>query len=377
MKTPLPNSFIEIDLDAFRSNLRRIRSVLRPGARILLVVKSEAYGHGMIPIARAAAGFREIVYFGVSSIGEAVRLRQAGIRKPILVLGVLHPRDIKEAIRLGLTASVSSLEEAKRLGREARRMHRRAKVHVELDTGMGRLGVWCAEAIWLLYKVHEVQGLDLEGVFSHFPSADEDDPVFSLRQIEIFDKAVDIAGELFKRPLKYIHMANSAGLLTYRDSHFSLVRPGIMAYGVYPGRAHDIKTLRPILSLRSRVAFLKTVDKGRTVSYGRTYAAPQRTRIATIPIGYSSGYPFYLSNRSHVVIRGRKFPVVGRVTMDHIMADVGTELPILPWDPVTLIGKDGAEEVGVEELAKLAGTIPYVILTGLSPSLPRIYKSAA
>jgi alanine racemase len=369
-----PLNVIEIDLGALRHNVRRIRKQLRPGTGLMIIVKAEAYGHGMVRIAREVAKLAGVAYLGVSSSAEAFRLRDARIRKPILVLGVVHPRDAAEIVRRGVTATVSSLDEARMLDRAAARTGRRARVHVELDTGMGRLGVWCAEAIRLVHAVHELAHVELEGVFTHFPSADEEDARFSRFQIEAFEKAVDYCQELFGRPIRYVHMANSAGLVAYRDAHFTLVRPGLAVYGLNPAKRTQALGLKPVLTLKSRAAFLKTVEKGRTISYARTHVTPRPTRIATVPLGYSSGYPVSLSNRAHVLIRGRRYPVVGRVTMDHLMVDVGLKHPVRRWDEVVLIGRSGRERIRAEELAGLAGTIPYEIVTRLGLGVPRIYK---
>jgi len=368
-----PINRIEINLVALRRNLKRLASKVRRPTSLLVVVKAEAYGHGMVRVAGEVQKSRLAAYLGVSSIWEALRLRGAGIRMPILILGVIHPTEAGEVIRHGLTASVSSIEEASCLDRAARAAKKKAKVHAELDTGMGRLGIWCAEAILFLHKINEMKNIELEGVFTHFPSADDDDPRFSLSQIKIFDKAIDMASDLFGKPFKFVHMANSAGLLAYKPAHFNLVRPGILVYGLSPADRDLGMALDPVLSLKSKVAFIKTVEKGRTVSYARTYVASRATRIATVPLGYSAGYPFYLSNKSEVLIRGKRYKVAGRVTMDHIMVDIGMDDPIRRWDEVVLIGKSGNEQIRVEELARLAGTIPYQIVCGLSQNLPRVY----
>ena len=365
---------IEIDLGAFRRNLGRIRGRLKGRARMLVVVKSEAYGHGMVPLAKEAEKVPGVVYLGVSTASEAFRLREAGVRLPVLILGVVHPDQAADVVRAGVTATVSSLEEARHLDRTARRLKRRAKVHVELDTGMGRLGVWCAEAIWFIYKVNEMKNLEIEGLYTHFPSADDDDPKFSTFQIEVFDKAVDLSSQILGRRPAFVHMANSMGLVTYRDSHFTLVRPGIMAYGINPSRREPPLDLKPVLTLKSRVAFIKSVGRGRSISYARSYVTEKPTRIATVPLGYSSGYPFQLSNKSRVLVGGKSYPVVGRITMDHIMVDVGEDSRVRKWDEVVLIGRSGKERVRAEELAAHAGTIPYDVLCGLSLNLPRIYK---
>ncbi len=371
-----PFNRIEIDLGAFRHNLGHIRRRLEPGTKLLIVVKADAYGHGMIPIAREAVRLGGSVYLGVASSVEAFALRSAGIRARVLVLGVTHPRDVARTIREDVTATLSTRQEALLFDRAAAKLGRKARVHVELDTGMGRLGVWCAEAVRFLYQTSRLRHLNLEGVFTHFPSAGAADARFSASQIEIFKKAVEIAGELIERPFRYVHMANSAGLLAYRDAHFNLVRPGIMVYGINPSRKKLPFVLKPVLTLKSCVTLLKDVGAGRSISYARTFVTRRPTRIATVSLGYSSGYPFSLSNRADALIAGRRFPIVGRITMDHLMVDVGGEKGVKRWDEAVLIGRSGAEEIRAEELAERAGTIPYEIVCGLSAALPRLYKNA-
>lgn len=376
MKQSRPLNRIEIDLAAFRHNLKVIRRSVGSGTKLLIVVKADAYGHGMVPIAREAVRSGDSAYLGVASSAEAFALRGAGIRSPILVLGVTHPRDAVRTVKEDVTAALSTREEALVLNRAAARLGRKARVHVELDTGMGRLGVWCAEAVRFLYETERLGNLDLEGVFTHFPNADSEDAAFSANQIEIFKKAVEIAGELIERPFRYVHMANSAGLVAFRDAHFNLVRPGIMAYGINPARRKLPFDLRPVLSLKSCVTLLKRVEAGRSISYARTFITRRPTRIATVSLGYSSGYPLSLSNRSEALIAGRRFPIVGRITMDHLMVDVGPRDRVRRWDEAVLIGRSGREVIRAEDLAERAGTIPYEIVCGLSAALPRLYKNA-
>lgn len=361
---------IGIDLSALRHNLRLIHGRLRPGTDVLMVVKAEAYGHGMVPVARAIEKDKSAVYLGVSTTSEAFRLREEGIRMPVLIMGVIPPAAAAEVIRRGITSTVSSQEEARVLDAAARRLGKKARVHVELDTGMGRLGVWCEEAVRTLTQIHALGNIELEGVFTHFPAAD--DAKYSKTQIAAFEKTVRICRELFGG-IRYVHMANSQGLVSFKDAHFTLVRPGIMAYGIQPAPGRRQLDLRPVLSLKSRVALIKEVGKGRSISYARTHVTRGPTRIATIPIGYSSGYPWQLSNRFQVLIGGRPFPIVGRVTMDHIMVDIGGSR-VKQWDEVVLIGRSGRSEIRAEELAEKTGTIPYEIVCRMNLNLPRIYK---
>ncbi|MBF0254071.1 MAG: alanine racemase [Candidatus Omnitrophica bacterium] len=364
-----------VDLAAIRHNIRCILGGLGPSARALLVVKAEAYGHGMVPVARAVSRVKEIALLGVATGAEALELRQAGIRKPVLVLGALPVADLPELIRKGVAVTLSTYDEAVRVDRIARRLGRMVKVHVEFDTGMGRLGVPYAEGLKLMFQINAFSSMQLEGMYTHFPSAETDDVEFSQKQIRIFSMAAELFREMYPRRLKYVHMANSAGIFAHTASRFNLVRPGLLAYGVNPfGKGRLPFTPLPAMSLKSRIALIKVCPKGGTVSYGRTYRARRRTHIAVLPVGYSSGYPFRLSNRSSVLIEGRRYPVAGRVTMDHLMIDLGPKTPYRAGQEVVLLGESGPKRITAEELARLAGTIPYEIVTGVHPKIRRVYK---
>ena len=369
-----PTTYLEVNLKHFRHNLRQIQKRLTNGAKILLVVKAQAYGHGMLEMAKEACRMKNVVYLGVSSAQEALMLRQKGIQAPILVLSSVHPKEARELIKKNVTLTVSSSDEARRISHLARRLKTKAKVHAELDTGMGRLGASFREAVVFLFRVNELQGVNLEGAYSHFPSADEDAPSFSQEQVEVFDMATHLFKDLYPKKLKWLHMANSAGILQYPHAHFNLVRPGIMAYGINPTPRKLSMELKPVLSFKSRIAFIKSIEKGHAVSYGRTYQAKKRTRIATVPVGYSSGYPFALSGKAEVLIRGRSYPVVGRVTMDHVMVEIGQNSGIKLWDEVTFLGYSRPRVITAEELAKKARTIPYEILCSFGSQIPRLYK---
>lgn len=369
----------DISLAAFRHNLGVLRSRLAPAVRMLLVVKSDAYGHGMVPIAREAERNAAVVYFGVAAAEEAFELRRSGIRKPILLLAPVHPSFARELILKNISFSVSSLEEARRIDRAAKSAGRRAKIHAEVDTGMGRLGADYVRALDFLFALRRLESVELEGAYTHFPGADEPQTRTSERQVRIFKMVIELFRELYpgRDTLRFTHAANSAGTFRFADAHFNLVRPGLAAYGVNPLSA-KVKLgarLKPVLSLRTQIAYLKTVEAGTPISYHSTYRTRRRSVIATLPIGYSSGYPLRLSNRSRVLIRGRSFPVAGRVTMDQIMVDLGAWKGCRLWEEAVLIGDSGGQRITAEELAGLAGTIPYEILCGIHPKIPRIYGS--
>lgn len=364
----------EVSLSALRHNLSELRRRLAPGAKMLLVVKSDAYGHGMVAVARAAEREASVVYFGVASPDEALELRRAGIRKPVLLLAPAHPSRLRELLSAGVTLAVSTAAEAKGIDRAARAAGRRAKLHAEVDTGMGRLGADYTQALEFLFALQKLESVELEGAYTHFPGADEPGARTSERQVRIFRMAVELFRELYPGSLRYAHAANSAGTLRFRDAHFNLVRPGLAAYGVNPISAPlpSGVRLKPVMSLKTRIACLRPAAAGTTVSYHSLYRTRRPSLLATLPVGYSSGYPLRLSNRSRVLIGGRSFPVAGRVTMDQIVVDLGNFQKARLWDEAILIGGSGRDRITAEELARLAGTIPYEILCGIHPKIPRI-----
>lgn len=366
-----------VSLGALRQNLRTIRARLSAGTGILFVVKSDAYGHGMVPVAREAERDAGVVYFGVASPEEALELRRSGVRKPILLLAPAYPARLRELVQADISFAVSSVGEARAIDRAARSAKKRVRVHAEVDTGMGRLGVDHVRALEFFFAVQKFPSLLLEGAYTHFPSADDPSSRLSERQLRIFRMAVELFRELYPAPdtLRYTHAANSAGALRFRESHFNLVRPGIAVYGVdpFPAVLPDRARFKPVMSLVTRIAYLKTVPAGTPISYRSTYRTRRRSVIATLPVGYSSGYPLRLSNRARVLVRGRSFPVAGRVTMDQIMVDLGGWKGARLWEEVVLLGGSGARRITAEALAREAGTIPYEILCGIHPKVPRVY----
>jgi len=339
------------------------------------VVKSEAYGHGMAAVAKAAEKEKRVAYLGVSTADEALELRSAGIRLPVLILSVVHPRQAGALIRSRISLTVSSTEEALAVNLAAKRLGVKAAVHAELDTGMGRLGTWYVDALSFLFRINSLPWIRLEGAYTHFPAADAQEEDFSKRQIKIFTMAAELFRQMYPRGLRYLHMANSAGVLRFPEAHFNLARPGIMAYGINPIDKRLRLRLKPVLSFKTRVILIKEVRKGVTISYGRTYSAGRDTRIAVLPVGYSYGYPYHLSNKARVLIRGQSYPVAGRVTMDHLMVDIGPHSPVRIWDEAVLIGSQGQERITAEDLAKQAGTISYEIVCSLNLKVPRVYYS--
>lgn len=339
---------------------------------ILAVLKSDAYGHGMIETGRLLDQLG-IDFFAVSDVKEGIRLREAGFKKKILLLENSLPDFAQGICDYDLTPTVGTIELAERLNDVAHQAKKRIAVQVEVDTGMGRLGIWHQEAFDFIKALFHFRYLTIEGVFTHFPVADTDRH-FTQDQIDLLYKLVlklDRAGMI----IPYIHAANSMGLADYKTKVLNLVRPGLMIYGLYPGE-HSRKQidLRPALSVHSKVIFLKNVSKGRSLSYGRTFIAPKDMQVATIPIGYNDGYFIALSSKSFVIIGNKRCPVVGRVTMDQILVDVSDVPNPKLGMPVTILGVQSGQNVSADELAQLANTINYEIVCSLGNRLPRVYK---
>jgi alanine racemase len=361
-----------VDLCAIAQNLRAIRGVLHPATQLLAVVKANAYGHGCLEVARSlvAAGADHL---GVACVEEGIALRLAGVQLPILVMGPTLPDAAEEILEYQLDPVVCDLPVAERLSHVAKQAGRPIRVHLEVDTGMARLGVSPGEAPAYGAKLAGLPGLRLEGLMSHFASAEADELASAQEQLARFlevDRALRAAGLLAARR----HMANSAGLLALPDSHFEMVRPGILLYGYAPSpRLGAGLALRPALTLRTRIAALRDVPPGQGVSYGHTFVAPRALRLATLPLGYADGVRRALSNRGEVLVRGRRAPIVGRVCMDMTVVDVSAIPGTAVGDEVVLIGRQGDAAITADEVAAAAGTISYEVLAGIGPRVPRLY----
>lgn len=366
----------DIDLDAVLFNFDQMSRKLPKGTKIMAVVKTDAYGHGAVPLAALLEPYDYLWGYATATIDEAVELRQAGIRKPILILGYTFPECYPQIVKYEIRQTVFQMDMAEELSKEAVRQNKKAYIHVKLDTGMGRIGYQTAEeAVKDTTRMKELPMLELEGVFTHFANADTSDQEFTRKQLEKFRQmtaAMEEAGVTFL--LK--HCANSAGIIELPEEKFDLVRAGIISFGMWPSDEvkKDALHLKPILSLKSHVVYVKEVAPGTTVSYGCTWTANEKRKIATIPVGYGDGYPRSLSNKGYVLIKGRRAPIVGRVCMDQLMADV-TDIPeeIKIGDRVTLIGQDGEETITAEELGNLSGRFNYELMCDLGNRIPRIY----
>jgi alanine racemase len=364
-------TFAEIDLEAIRHNLEIVSHIVKDDTKILGVVKADAYGHGIKEVSRAIVDY--VDYFGVASIDEAAVLRKIGIKKPILAIGAILPEETEGVLRFNVIQAVSDLNVPKMLSKLARAKNKTIKVHVKIDTGMGRLGFWHEEAVEFIKKIARLKNIVIDGIFTHFPNA-EADKIFTHNQIRNFKRLVEILWDNgIYIPIK--HTANSMGLIDFKDSHMNMVRPGLMMYGIYPKECLMKKILlKPALTLRTKVTHLKSMPKGRSISYGMTYVTPKPTKIATIPVGYGDGYSRHFSNKAQVLINGRRCPVVGRVCMDMCMVDVGHLKNVKVGDDVILIGSQAKETIRAEELARIINTIPYEVLCNIGHRVPRIYK---
>jgi len=367
----------EIDLDAIAHNTREMRRVTSPGAMVMAVVKANGYGHGAVEVSRAALA-NGVSWLGVARVVEGMALREAGIEAPVLVLGYTTPAQAADAVRHDLSQAVYSTEMAQMMAAAAGKEGRRAKVHVKIDTGMGRLG-WQAvhTSVDEVLALARETSLEIEGVFSHFAAADSKDKTYTRQQFELF---LELTGELRRNGLQPIrHIANSPATIDLPETHLDMVRAGITLYGLYPSEEVDKARvgLIPAMSLKSQVAQVKEVTAGCKISYGCTYTTERETVIATLPVGYADGYPRMLSSKGEILVRGRRAPVVGRVCMDQIMADVGHIPGVATGDEVVLFGRQGGEEISAGEVAGKLGTINYEVVCMVSCRVPREYTGTA
>lgn len=357
-----------INLGAISHNIAAIRKRIGNKRGLMAVVKADGYGHGAVEVSRVA------LRSGADSLGVALSeegqlLREAGIEAPILVLGLIQPEEAYKVVNFRLAQTVTSIELLEALNQEGHKASTEVKVHVKVDTGMGRIGVKPEEAVSFIRKVKSFKSLNLEGLFSHFSSADEKDKASSQRQLQLFDQViheVQLAGiELPKK-----HIANSAAVLDLPESYYDMVRPGIMVYGLYPSRevSHSIE-LKPAMALKTRVSAVKVVPPGTPISYGRTFITKKKTMVATLPVGYADGYRRLLSNRGVVLIKRCRAPLIGRVCMDTCMVDVSDVEDVQPGDEVILFG----EEISVDEVAASIGTIVNEVICAVGKRVPRIY----
>ena len=368
----------EIDLTAFRHNLQNLRKYLDPQTRIMAIVKADAYGHGAVSCARIAVESGAANYLGAGVIEEGIELRENGLNAPILILGSIFPDEAEDLVRHNLATILCTQPLAQALSKEAEKQDKTVSVHIKVDTGMNRLGISPENLPALLDQVRNLKNLKIEAVSTHFSSADDEDLSVTQAQLEEFQTALTILQkEGVHTPI--VHCANTSALFKFPESHFNMVRPGLILYGVLPSPSlrpiidQGENPFQPVMQWKSQIILLKPIAKNQPVSYSGSFTTQRDSLIATLPIGYADGLHRMLSNKMDVLIRGRRAPQVGNICMDMILIDV-TDIPdVQAGDEVVIFGRQGDEMISVEELAVKGKTIPYEILCSVSKRVPRIY----
>ena len=363
----------EIDLNAFKHNLGRIRSLLKPQVKIMAVVKANAYGHGAVPCARAALEVGAD-WLGVAILEEGVELRNCGIDSPILVMGSIFLDEAKDLVHYDLSTSASSVPLATELSRQAIKQGKTARIHIKIDTGMGRLGMPAEDLPEFLEQIQSLKNLSIEGIFTHLSSADEVDPEFTLGQLSQLNQVVDsLKSKHIELPL--LHAANSTALLNFPASHLDMARPGIILYGTQglKGGNNPDTLFRPVMSWKTKILQISKLPKGTPLSYNRQFTTKRASLIATLPVGYGDGLHRVLSNNMDVLVSGQRAPQVGMICMDLCLIDVTDIQDVQCEDEVVLFGQQGKEKITVDEMAKRCGTISYEILCNVGKRVPRVY----
>lgn len=363
-----------IDLDAVEYNLDMMKQNIKEETKMIGVIKTDGYGHGAVQIARYVMEEKDYIWgYAVATLDEAVLLKKNQVKKPVLVLGCIFPDQRDIMIEQEVRMTCYTLEMAEDISKRAQKLNQKAYIHIKLDTGMSRLGFQITEeSVEEICRIASLPNLVLEGMYSHFATADETDKTFTKKQLERYLWMKEKLEER-KVTFPYYHCSNSAGIIDVKEANMDLVRAGISTYGLYPSNEVEKKNvpLKPALQLISHVAHVKWVESGTPVSYGCTYVTKRKTRIATIPVGYGDGYPRSLSNKGYVLIRGKKAPILGRVCMDQFMVDVTDIDAVTFQDRVTLVGTDGGEDLPVEVLSDLSGRFNYEFVCDLGKRIPR------
>ena len=364
-------TLVEVDLNRLRENFLAIRQKVTP-AKVMPILKANAYGHGLLRVAQLMESL-EADYIGVAVLEEGILLREHGIHVPILVLGGILGNQVPGFLKYDLTITASSIDKLYQVDEIAAQMGIKAKVHLKIDTGMERIGVHSYNAESFLETALKCRSINLEGIYSHFANADQTDLHEARSQLERFLEVLYFYDKHSLPPPAMRHMANSPAILQLPEANFDLVRPGLLLYGVYPTNQipHSI-TVHPALSWKSRVVYFKVILPGHPVGYGSTWQSDHMVRAVTAPVGYGDGYFRSMSHKAQVILRGKKYPVVGRISMDQIVINIEWDSAYND-DEVILIGESGAESITCEDLADWAGTIPYEILTNINTRVPRIY----
>lgn len=364
--------WVEVNLGAIRENVREIKNLLKPSILLMAVVKANAYGHGAIEVSKAAieSGVNRL---GVAFAEEGVELREAGISVPIQILSEVSLETVDLVLAYDLIPTVYTREVAGKLSKAAKTHGRKVKVHVKVDTGMNRLGLFPEETLDFLSCLRSLENIEVEGIFTHFALADNSQSSYTRVQFEKFKKLIsELENKGFKIPIK--HAANSAATMLFKETHLDMVRIGVALYGLHPSSStRKILDLKPVLIWKAKVSFVKTLEAGEGVSYGLTYRVPKKTQIATIPLGYADGYTRLLSNKSEVLVNGKRAPVVGNICMDHLMINAGNIPDVVKGTEVVLIGKQKNEEISSDEIASILGTINYEVVCMIDRRIPRVY----
>ncbi|HWT74643.1 MAG TPA: alanine racemase [Mobilitalea sp.] len=364
-----------VDLNAIRHNLLEVRKKLSDNTKLMVIIKADAYGHGAIPLARALSDSGRIDAYGVAIIEEAVELREAGITKPMLILGYTPKEQYDLVVAYDVAQTVFQYEMAEALSMEAQKQGKTAKIHIKLDTGMSRIGFSDThESIEEIKRIAALPNVEIEGLFSHFARADETDQTSTFNQLVRYTRFI----ELLEKENIFIlvkHIANSAGIIEFPQAYFNMVRCGIATYGIYPSDEVNQKEIKliPAMELKTHVIYVKDVEAGVGISYGATYVTDKKRRIATIPVGYADGYSRNLSNLGKVIIHGKYAPIVGRICMDQFMVDVSDIEDVKQGDYVTLLGRDGDAYISAEELAQWSHSFAYELVCTVGKRIPRVY----
>ncbi len=363
-----------IDLDAICHNIKEVKRVIGPDVKVMPVIKADGYGHGAVPIAKALNEIG-VDAFAVAIIEEGITLRKNGITQPIVILGYTSEYQYSSLIQYEIQPTVFCYEMAESLSKIAAALGQNAKIHIKLDTGMNRIGFKpTRESLEIVKKISKLPNIKIEGIFTHFACADEADKTSAKKQKAEYDKFIGwLSEEGIEIPVK--HVSNSASIIDMKDWRMDMVRSGIITYGLYPSEevSKDVLDLRPAMSLKTHIVYIKEVGPGEGVSYNHTFVTKRNTKIATIPVGYADGYPRALSSKGRVLIRGQYAPIIGRICMDQFMVDV-TDIPdVSVMDEVTLVGVDGENRISVEEVANGAGSFNYEFVCGVSKRVPRVY----